>query len=51
MQRGEAGVGPAALELDEQGLLGGAGEVSRALEGPVGTPHALFLLGWGGATG
>ena len=45
VQRGEAGVWPAALELDEQCLLGGAGEVSRALEGPVGTAHTLLLLG------
>ena len=47
VQRGEPGVWPAALELDEQGLLGGAGEVARALEGPVGTAHTLLLLGAG----
>ena len=46
MQRGEARVGPAALELDEQGLLGRAGEVARALERAICAAHTFLLL-WG----
>ena len=45
VQRGEAGVGPAALELDKQGLLRWAGEVARSLEGAVRAAHTLLLLG------
>lgn len=44
MQRWEAGVGPAALELHKQGFLGRAGEVARPFEGAVGATGALFLL-------
>lgn len=44
MQRREAGVGPAALELHEQGFFGWAGEVTRTLEGAVSATRALFLL-------
>lgn len=44
MQRREAGVGPAALELYKQSFLGRAGEVARALEGAVGAAGTLFLL-------
>jgi len=47
VQRGEAGVGPATLELDEQGLLGRAGEVASPLEGAVRAAHTLLFLGWG----
>lgn len=44
MQGREAGVGPAALELNKQSFLGGAGEVARAFEGAVGATGTLFLL-------
>lgn len=44
MQRREAGVGPAALELDKQSFLGRAGEVARAFERAVGATGTLFLL-------
>lgn len=44
MQRREAGVGPAALELHEQGFFGRAGEVARTFEGAVGAARTLFLL-------
>lgn len=44
MQGREAGVGPAALELNKQSFLGGTGEVARAFEGAVGATGTLFLL-------
>lgn len=44
MQRREAGVGPAALELHKQCFLGRAGEVARAFERAVGATGTLFLL-------
>lgn len=44
MQGREAGVGPAALELNEQCLFGGAGEVARTFEGAVSAAGALFFL-------
>lgn len=44
MQRREAGVGPAALELHEQGFFGRAGEVPRTFEGAVSATRTLFLL-------
>lgn len=44
MQRREAGVRPAALELHEQGFFGRAGEVARTFEGAIGATRTLFLL-------
>lgn len=44
MQGGEAGVGPAALELHEQGFFGWTGEVPRTFEGAISATRALLFL-------
>lgn len=44
MQGREAGVGPTALELDEQSFLRWAGEIPGTFEGAVGAAGALFFL-------
>ena len=44
MERGEARVRPATLELDKQCFLGRAAEVTSALKGAVRAANTLFFL-------